>query len=83
MGETAAATSSGLPKPALRGFHNATIRRNLIVAGVLVVAAGVSVKFLINDPKKRDYAEFYKTYDANKSFQRMLNAGLLQCNKGN
>ena len=60
MGETAAATSSGLPKPSLRGFHNATIRRNLIVAGVLVVAAGVVVKVFRNDPKKNDYAEFYK-----------------------
>lgn len=60
MGETAAATSSGLPKPSLRGFHNATIRRNLMVAGGLIVVAGFAVKFLRNDPKKNDYAEFYK-----------------------
>lgn len=60
MGETAAATSSGLPKPSLRGFHNATIRRNLIVSGVLVIVAGIAVKVLRNDPKKNDYAEFYK-----------------------
>lgn len=60
MGETAAATSSGLPKPSLRGFHNATIRRNLMVAGGLIVVAGIAVKFLRNDPKKNDYAEFYK-----------------------
>lgn len=52
--------ASGIPKPVLRGLHNASIKRNLIVAGVLVVISGVAVKFLRNDPRKNDYAEFYK-----------------------
>lgn len=47
-------------KPVLRGLHNATIKRNLIVAGVLMFVATVSVKFLRNEPRKQDYAEFYK-----------------------
>uniref|UniRef100_A0A182PJR2 Uncharacterized protein n=1 Tax=Anopheles epiroticus TaxID=199890 RepID=A0A182PJR2_9DIPT len=67
-----------IPKPVLRGLHNATIKRNLIVSGVLCTIAVVALKVLHNDPKKQDYAEFYKTYDANKAFQRMKDAGLLQ-----
>lgn len=52
--------AGALSKPVLRGLHNATIKRNLIVAGVLMVIAGVSIKVFRNDPRKRDYAEFYK-----------------------
>uniref|UniRef100_A0A182ISD5 Uncharacterized protein n=1 Tax=Anopheles atroparvus TaxID=41427 RepID=A0A182ISD5_ANOAO len=67
-----------IPKPVLRGLHNATIKKNLIVSGVLCTIAVVAMKVMHNDPKIRDYAEFYKTYDANKAFQRMKDAGLLQ-----
>ncbi|ETN61296.1 mitochondrial cytochrome c oxidase subunit VIC [Anopheles darlingi] len=70
--------ASRIQKPVLRGLHNATIKRNLIVSGVLCTIAVVAMKVLHNDPKVQDYAEFYKTYDANKAFQRMKDAGLLQ-----
>lgn len=49
-----------IPKPVLRGLHNATIKRNLIVSGVLCTIAVVAMKVMHNDPKVRDYAEFYK-----------------------
>lgn len=52
--------ASGIAKPVLRGLHNASIKRNLIVSGVLVVISAVAVKYLRNDPRKNDYAEFYK-----------------------
>lgn len=55
-----AADAGRIPKPNLRALHNATIKRNLIVAGVLMTVAAVAIKYLHNDPKKRDYAEFYK-----------------------
>lgn len=54
------AVAGSSARPILRGLHNATIKRNLIVAGVLMAVAGLSIKFLRNDPRKRDYAEFYK-----------------------
>lgn len=47
-------------KPVLRGFHNATIRRNLIVSFGLCTVAVVAMKVLYNDKKKEDYAKFYK-----------------------
>lgn len=59
-GEAVAQSSGSIPKPVLRGLHNATIGRNLAIAGVLMTVAFFSIKFLRNDPRKRDYAEFYK-----------------------
>lgn len=59
-GDAVAADAGRIPKPILRGLHNATIKRNLIVAGVLVTIVTVAVKVFRNDPKVRDYAEFYK-----------------------
>ncbi|XP_035892944.1 cytochrome c oxidase subunit 6C-1-like [Anopheles stephensi] len=68
-----------IPKPArMRGLHNVIVKRNLIMAIALVTTAVISIKMLRNEPRKRDYAEFYKNYDANKAFQRMKDAGLLQ-----
>lgn len=52
--------TGGFPKPLLRGLHNASIRRNLIVSGILVTIVTIAVKFARNDPRKADYAEFYK-----------------------
>lgn len=60
MAGDAVAAAQGIPKPVLRGLHNATIRKNLIVAGVLMFVVTVGIKFLVNEPKKQDYAEFYK-----------------------
>ncbi|XP_055641380.1 cytochrome c oxidase subunit 6C-1 [Toxorhynchites rutilus septentrionalis] len=67
-----------IPKPVLRGLHNASIKRNLMVSGVLCVISVIATKYLYVEPKKQAYADFYKTYDANKAFERMRKAGLLQ-----
>ncbi|EAT38887.1 AAEL009257-PA [Aedes aegypti] len=70
--------TSKIPKPVLRGLHNASIKRNLVVSGVLCVISVAAFNFLYVEPKKQAYADFYKTYDANKHFERMKDAGLLQ-----
>ncbi|KXJ80714.1 cytochrome c oxidase subunit 6C [Aedes albopictus] len=70
--------TSKIPKPVLRGLHNASIKRNLAVAGVLCVVSVAAFNFLYVQPKQQAYADFYKNYDANKHFERMKNAGLLQ-----
>lgn len=57
-GGAAAVSTPG--RPVLKGLHNATIRRNLTVAIALSFGGMFAYKFLVNDPKKRDYAEFYK-----------------------
>lgn len=55
-----AAAVSTPARPILKGLNNATIRKNLTVAIVLSFAGMFAYKFIVNDPKKRDYAEFYK-----------------------
>lgn len=62
MSSSVAETKS-IPKPVLRGLHNATIKRNLIVALGLVVTITTAYKFAVNDVKKQKYAEFYKYRD--------------------
>lgn len=62
-GEAAAvAPSSGpIPRPAvLKGLHYATVKRNLFASIGLCLVASAIYKVVVNDPKKRDYAEFYK-----------------------
>jgi hypothetical protein len=49
-----------IPKPQLRGLLASQIRNNLIVSGILCTVFVVATKVLRNDPRKRDYAEFYK-----------------------
>lgn len=58
MAGGAAVSTSG--RPVLKGLHNATIKKNLIIAIGLSFAGMFAYKFIVNDPKKRDYAEFYK-----------------------
>lgn len=59
-GGAVAEAVGSIPKPVLRGLHNATIKRNLIIAGVLMAVITTSVKLFHNNPKKQDYADFYK-----------------------
>lgn len=55
------AVSGAIPRPPqLKGLHHAVVKKNIYVALGLSVAVGVLYKFAICDPKKRDYAEFYK-----------------------
>jgi len=70
--------TGNIPKPQLRGLHQASVKKNLVVAGVLMAISLVVIKFGRNDPRKQDYADFYKTYDDNKVYQRMKENGLLQ-----
>lgn len=63
-GEAAAvAPSSGpIQRPAvLKGLHYATVKRNLFAAIGSCIVVTIAYKILVNDPKKRDYAEFYKS----------------------
>lgn len=60
MAGDAVAATQGIPKPILRGLHNGTIKKNLIVASVMMTIAGIAVKVFYSDPKMQQYADFYK-----------------------
>lgn len=62
-GEAAAvAPSSGpIPRPALlKGLHNATVKKNLVISIGLCIAASILFKVTVSDPRKKAYADFYK-----------------------
>ncbi|CAG9813353.1 unnamed protein product [Phaedon cochleariae] len=63
-------------KPQLRGLLQKNIKRNIIVAGTVAIAAALVQKVFVNDERKRVYAEFYKNYDIEKSFHQIRNKGL-------
>ncbi|XP_059055893.1 cytochrome c oxidase subunit 6C-like [Achroia grisella] len=69
---------STISKPQLRGLLASSIRRNLIVALSLSAAAGFAFKQIVGNERKRKYAEFYRTYDAEKEFEEMRKKGLFQ-----
>lgn len=49
-----------LRKPVLRGHLQNSIKRNLILAIGMAVTGALSYKFLIAEPRKQKYANFYK-----------------------
>ncbi|XP_053618464.1 cytochrome c oxidase subunit 6C-like [Plodia interpunctella] len=74
-GDKAVATAA---KPQMRGLLNSAIKRNLIVAITLSAISGFAFKQLVGNERKRKYAEFYRTYDAEKEFEEMRKKGLFQ-----
>ncbi|XP_047540214.1 cytochrome c oxidase subunit 6C [Vanessa atalanta] len=69
---------STIAKPQMRGLLHNVIKRNLIVAIALSAACGFSYKLFVGNVRKRNYAEFYRTYDAEKEFEEMRKKGLFQ-----
>lgn len=53
-------TTSGRPRPQLKGHHAAFMKRHLYIGIGLAITGAAMVKFLINEPRKRAYAEFHK-----------------------
>lgn len=60
-GDAVAASSGSIPRPpVLKGLHNAAVKKNLWIAIGASIVFTIAYKLAINDPKVRDYAEFYK-----------------------
>ncbi|KYN23014.1 PREDICTED: cytochrome c oxidase subunit 6C [Trachymyrmex cornetzi] len=70
--------STPIAKPQLRGLLTSQIKKNLIAMMIASISAGLAYKILVADKRKRRYAEFYKTYDAEKQLKIMNEAGLMQ-----
>ena len=70
--------SAPLAKPQLRGLHASQIKKNLVGMLVVSVSTALLFKVLVVDKRKQRYADFYKTYDAEKQLKIMNDAGLMQ-----
>ncbi|VEN57697.1 unnamed protein product [Callosobruchus maculatus] len=63
-------------KPQLRGLLHQQIKFNIILAAAVAGVAAVATKVFVNDHRKNLYANFYKSYDIEKSFHQMRKKGL-------
>ena len=57
--------------PVLRGLLQQQLYKDLAIGIGLGLAAGFAWKFGYADPKRNQYAEFYKNYDAEKVAREM------------
>lgn len=69
---------STMAKPQMRGLLNGQIKKNLIVSLTLAAISGIAFKQFVANERKKKYAEFYRTYDAEKEFEEMRKKGLFQ-----
>lgn len=53
-------TTSGRPRPKLKGHHEAFMKRHLYIGIGLALAGVIATKFLVNEPRKKAYADYYK-----------------------
>ncbi|XP_053251529.1 cytochrome c oxidase subunit 6C [Podarcis raffonei] len=67
-----------LPKPQMRGLLASRLRKHIVVAFLFSMGCAAGYKFGVAEPRKRAYAEFYKTYDAMKEFEAMRKAGVFE-----
>jgi len=63
-------------KPQLRGLLASSLKKQVVIAGVLGVVSVLAVKHFVQDARLKRYEEFYKHYDAEKDFERMRRAGV-------
>lgn len=51
---------ANLQKPQLRGLLHSQIKKTLIIAIGMSLVCGAAYKFLVSEPRKQKYANFYK-----------------------
>ncbi|KAL7296324.1 hypothetical protein TKK_0010338 [Trichogramma kaykai] len=70
--------AGAIPKPQLKRLLEAKIKASLVGAVAVTALSGVLWYSLVMAPRKKAYADFYKTYDAEKQLKIMCDAGLMQ-----
>ncbi|XP_034984526.1 cytochrome c oxidase subunit 6C-like [Zootoca vivipara] len=68
-------SSALLPKPQRRDLLASRLRKHIRVAFLFSVGCAAEYKFGVAEPRKRAYAQFYKTYDVMKEYEAMRKAG--------
>lgn len=70
-------SASTLARPVLKGRHNAWVKKHLTGAIVYAFAWVIAVKILVNEPRKRAYAEYYKWVPPKKYRHDRVNYDLI------
>lgn len=53
-------SASSAVRPVLKGRHEVFMKKHLAIGIIWSLAMVVAVKFSVNEPRKRAYAEYYK-----------------------
>ncbi|OQR78103.1 cytochrome C oxidase subunit VIc-like [Tropilaelaps mercedesae] len=64
--------------PQFHGLLHNHVRKHIVIGLIVAAGAGGAFKFLVAEPRKKKYADFYKTYDPNIDNERMTKLGLFQ-----
>lgn len=70
--------ATALPRPKMRGLLQSHLKKHFLIGAVLAITGAAAVKFFLLDARKQKYADFYKTYDGQKDFERMKELGVFQ-----
>jgi cytochrome c oxidase subunit 6c len=75
---TEAGAVAKVPKPELRGYLISYIKKHMVIAFALSTVASTMFWYFVARQRKINYENFYKTYDAQKDYERMKKAGIFQ-----
>lgn len=67
-----------ISKPVMKGMHIQTIKKNLILATGCAMVTSTAWYFGVVKSRRDNYAKFYKNYDHEADYQRMVKAGVFQ-----
>ncbi|KAK7115600.1 hypothetical protein V1264_001438 [Littorina saxatilis] len=67
-----------IKKPQLRGALASKLKVNAAIGFAFAISMTLLWKYGFAERRKQKYLDFYKTYDAQKDFQRMKSAGVFQ-----
>ncbi|XP_071835808.1 cytochrome c oxidase subunit 6C-like [Apostichopus japonicus] len=70
--------ATALPRPKMRGLLQTHLKKHFMIGAVISVIGAAAVKFFLLDVRKQKYVDFYKSYDAQKDFERMRELGVFQ-----
>jgi len=60
----------------MRGLLSSHLKKHFAIGITLAIVGALGVKVFIYDARKTAYANFYKTYDVQKDFERMRELGV-------
>jgi len=72
-----------LAKPVMRGMNASFTKKYLAFVVISSSAIGLAMWQRIAVARKKRYAEFYKNYDADKEFRKMVRLGVFTAIKAN
>ncbi|XP_055354794.1 cytochrome c oxidase subunit 6C-like [Paramacrobiotus metropolitanus] len=67
-----------LPKPQLRNTLATATKKHAIICFAVAITACLSYRYFIGEPRKKKYAEFWRTFDSHADFKRMVKAGVFE-----